>query len=278
MASRVLVRGVIGVASVVLACGSAFADAEVVRESTLSAEAAAKLIVLNPCGDVRVKADPKATEFSAVVRRTAKARTAAEAEAALELVKVTAKPDGPGAVAFKAEYPDRRAPQDTWVSVDWVITVPESAHIRVDASMGDVEVRGVSGGASIEASMGDVAVTGVAGGATIDASMGDVTVEVSGGTTVSASMGDVEVKLVGAAAPLTVSASMGDVHVTIPAAGWSRLEAATAMGQVSAPERTQDAAKWVVEDDKFLAVFSESGGHAARISDSMGDIVLKMTK
>ncbi|MCZ4122432.1 DUF4097 family beta strand repeat-containing protein [Streptomyces sp. H39-S7] len=102
-------------------------------------------------------------------------------------------------------------------SIDYELTVPAGASVKVSTGSGDVDVQGVAS-ANLKTGSGDIDVSGVAGALTTWAGSGDLTGTGLGGADVSATASSGEIRLTFVKAPqkVAIKASSGDVTVHVP--------------------------------------------------------------
>ena len=113
-------------------------------------------------------------------------------------------------VEVRAQYPRER--RNVNVSVDFTVSVPRGARVRVHSVSGDLKVATVDGGLTAETVSGDVVLTSVAQLETARSVSGNVTIETGGSDgdlSVESVSGDVVLKAVKARAIETKSVSGG---------------------------------------------------------------------
>ncbi|HEX6972253.1 MAG TPA: DUF4097 family beta strand repeat-containing protein [Limnochordia bacterium] len=119
-------------------------------------------------------------------------------------------------------------------SVDLALTVPAESDLDLNAQLGTVTVRGVTGELRLHANMGEVRASDVGGDLTIRANMGDIVVRdavLSDRMSVRADMGSID--FTGRPArDAEVISHMGSIRLALPPGQSYRLDARASMGSI----------------------------------------------
>ncbi|MFM9958866.1 MAG: hypothetical protein ACKVZJ_12410 [Phycisphaerales bacterium] len=194
------------------------------RTSKLTAAAESSFRIENQVGDVKVVADPSATEVTMELTFIGKGATQAKADEALnEINFAVTDPPGDTGVTARAKHPTNSGWNNKQWEVRWVVTAPPGVKIEVTDDVGEVTVVGFNNGANVSTDVGDVRIVGVMGGVTVKTEVGDATVNAQGPATVTTNVGDVRLELIGppgAADAFKAQSDVGNVHVIVPTA-WS---------------------------------------------------------
>ncbi len=214
-------------------CNSARFTSE--RSTRLTAAAESSLRIENQVGDVRVVADPTASEVTMELTLIGKGSTQARAEEALaEITYAVQDPAGDTGVTATAKHPTNGGGWHgkQW-EVRWVVTAPPGVKIEISDDVGDVTVVGFERGASVSTDVGDVRVMGVLGGVTVKTDVGDALVNAAGPVEVVTQVGDVNLELIGESASIRAESDVGDVHVVVPTAWSGSVSGGSDVGGVS---------------------------------------------
>ena len=250
------VAGVAGLLCVILTgCGTPFRATE--QSILTAATPAARLVVTGNIGNVIIQADPAATEVTAKVRRIGKGSSATEAAKALAELEATLapEPNEEGVLLASMKHP---LPTTTrQYEVSWWLTCPPDVAVEVHTEIGDVTVRGVTGGLRVKASIGDVEV------------------EVGGRVDIASNIGDIRLKLLpGAPAPVRVVSDIGDIYLTLPLDRIGRLITDTDLGSLRL--RLEGMMLQVIRQrsNHFDAQFGESSEPIIDLTSDIGDIIV----
>lgn len=131
---------------------------------------------------------------------------------------------------------------------NFTIRVPRGTRVAIDASSGDVRVRGLATPVTVDASSGDVHAERLGGPLRVDSSSGDVHVEGFRGprAAVRASSGDVDVLAARAPRRIVADASSGDISIAVPDVPW-RVTVETDSGDQDVQVRQDPDARRVLE-------------------------------
>lgn len=205
------------------------------RAEVLTAPAEAVFTLENTVGDVRVVADPAATQVRMEVTRIGKGSTQQKAAEAVDELRFDLI-DTPGndGVVVKTIQPTHRWSSEKQYAAEWVITAPPGTRIVVTDDVGDVTVVGFQNGVRAQTDVGDLRIAGVSGPVTASSDVGDIHVNADGPAEVSSDVGDVRVEIFGSAAvPVKVVSNVGDVHVVLPPAWAGTVDGRTNVGGIS---------------------------------------------
>ncbi|MBN1940121.1 MAG: DUF4097 family beta strand repeat protein [Candidatus Aminicenantes bacterium] len=143
--------------------------------------------VTNVSGTIRVRTWDKA-EVQVDAVKISRASSSAKAKENADLVRIEVVKEG-DMVRVETKYPDRKERRGNLnVSVNYVLSIPDRAALRVNNVSGNIDVENIGGPLSIDEVSGDVKIEGAAG--TVDCKT------VSGGVTLSGGTGDVNLKAV----------------------------------------------------------------------------------
>jgi hypothetical protein len=254
-------------------CGTPFQAREQV---TLTAPLPAqRLIVRNRVGDVVLHADPDATEVTAEVVKIGKGVTQAEADKALEQIRVTVapKPGDPDTLLADVDHPaysnSRR------YEVEWRVTAPAALASEVHLAVGELHVRGFTGGTVLHCSVGDIVTLDLAGSLRAWTSTGDIRAEAAGAVDLSSGVGDIRLRLLpGEPAPVTVRSDVGDIRLRIPTDRTGRLVADTGIGSLDV--RLEDLPMRVLRQrpNHFDVQLGQTTDPLIDLTSGIGDVVI----
>lgn len=212
-------------------CESAKFSSE--RTTKMTAAAESSLRIENQVGDIKVVADPAATQVTLELTLIGKGSTQAKAEEALnEIVYTVTDPPGDTGVTAVAKHPTNSGWNNKQWEVRWVVTAPPTVKIDVDDAVGKVTVVGFERGASVSTDVGDVRVSGVMGGVNVRVDVGDAVVNAQGPATVITNVGDVSVEMIGEPAEVRAEADVGDVHLVVSPAWSGKVTGGSDVGSV----------------------------------------------
>ncbi len=160
---------------------TAFAREEYRRDfqKTAALPGGRSLRVENSNGGVNIHVQPKnEVEIRATIRCSAD--TAAEAKSFAEQIQIDVQDTGSG-VSVRTNYPKTWNHRNLGYSVDYDITMPETAPLEVRNRFGSVNVVGLHAGAIINNANGRVNLSGGRGRQQIDNAFGDVEVRTNDG-------------------------------------------------------------------------------------------------
>ncbi len=130
------------------------------------------------------------------------------------------------------------------LSLRYEVTVPAAVRVDVDASSGDVELRGLEGGTALTTSSGDVTVSHARGNVRVSTSSGDVTLtDLHGPVSVNTSSGEVRLRQHGGARA-EVETSSGDVELR---GARGDLSVHTSSGEVDIDSELGKLARWSID-------------------------------
>lgn len=224
-------------------------------------------------GDVRISAEIRAVS-----------------EDRLKDVKVVAERDEQGALAIAAVWPGGQPKDNEGISFD--IVVPSATGVAIESSNGALDVRGLTGPASLKTSNGAVSVAGHEGPVTVNTSNGRITISdvpgvietrTSNGTiivtnagqavTADTSNGKIEVRLLPTSAgPVNLDTSNGGVLLEVGPAFAGRLDVDTSNGAIRTGEGLN--ASLISQDRTNLSLqFGESSARSV-IDTSNGSVTI----
>ena len=232
------------------------------------------LNLTNVVGDVEVKTDAAATGVTAVVVKTGRGSTQAEADAALADIGVTL---GPGATegAVDAIATQPKSNPTRGYSVQWTITLPPTAQIVITNRVGDVTVLGGGKGVQITNDVGDVAARDASGGLTLTTRVGDVVAHGNGVITVKSDVGDVSVRLAGEADSITANSRVGDVTVSIPREWKGRAVGTNNVGDVEVDNDALAITNLTKSRGRCEATLNGGGSGVLEASTQVGDVTIR---
>lgn len=170
--------------------GGVLSAGEKLEEKFARTEALArdgKVSVANISGTIKVRTWDKAQVQIDAVKIT-EASSAAKAKENSDLVKIEVVNEG-NAVRVETKYPERRDRRTNLnVHVNYVLSIPDRAALRINNVSGHIDVQGVGGALNIDE---------VSGTVTIDGASGQVDCQtVSGGISLSGGSGGVNLKAI----------------------------------------------------------------------------------
>ncbi|HVZ93221.1 MAG TPA: DUF4097 family beta strand repeat-containing protein [Phycisphaerales bacterium] len=277
--SRFSHLGTAAVAAVALAVVPAcHADHKAEERQSLSVDGAAtKLVLEGNVGDVEVIASAGATEVTAEVVKIGQGWNQKDAEEALSNIEVFLVDSNkePGTVLAYSKHPKNAFGKQ--YSVDWKITMPADAALKVTISVGDVTAKGVKGGAALEADVGDIVAKDITGGLDARTNVGDISASGKGKLNASSNVGDVDLKLLSDTADdLTVRTNVGDITLTLPQDRSGGIDCKTGTGDISTKFGAASVSNIEKKHSRYRAQLGKDGGPSIILNSDVGDITVRV--
>jgi DUF4097 and DUF4098 domain-containing protein YvlB len=193
------------------------------EKATVQARGKVALVVKNARGRTVVVGRPEATTVSVVAMKTAVARDARDAKEMLERIRMEISESGDQVLI---ETKDSNKYEDWGWSVmsvvkgnrhtawiDYTIEVPVGYRVSAATTSGEVRISNINGRADVDATSGEVVLRGIGGGARANMTSGDLEAsDIGGDCEVNATSGNVKVDNVRGG--LVVKGTSGDFEVT----------------------------------------------------------------
>ncbi|HEX5214573.1 MAG TPA: DUF4097 family beta strand repeat-containing protein [Vicinamibacterales bacterium] len=222
------------------------------KQYTLAA--GGKFELTNTNGRIRIEASPDGNTVDVRAEKIAKANDEAAAQAAAKKIEIRESASADRVSIDSAisglglSTGERR--------VDYVITVPHWAQVTVDATNGDIDIRGVTGFVDVDATNGRIQASGMEHGAKVEATNGAVTLEFA-----KVANGDIR-----------CDTTNGAIYVTVPKDAKMRVSASVSNGAI----QTHDLELTVAEQSRRrLDATANGGGASVRLETTNGLISLK---
>ncbi len=106
-----------------------------------------------------------------------------------------------------------RQPDQSGLSVDFEITLPEAVPVEIKGTSGDIQISGAKGANRINAASGDITLTKIHGSLEIDTASGDVTLSDSELSMLTLENKSGDVKLTNVHGAITIRTASGDVKL-----------------------------------------------------------------
>lgn len=267
--SLLTVAGVMGCATASCDVGTPFKTEQKVEMNVARDVGVFKLN--NIVGDVEIKTDPAATGVTAVVVKSGKGITQAEADAAVAEIGVTLAPGSADGEVDALVTQPKSSPTRNY-SVDWTITLPPTAQITIVNKVGDVTVVGGGKGVEITNDVGDVVARDAIGGIALTTRVGDVVAEGSGPITAKSDVGDVSVRLLGDSDAIKANARVGDVTVSVPRAWKGRFTGTNNVGDLDVDNDALAITTITKSRGRCEATLNGGGDSAIEAGTQVGDV------
>jgi DUF4097 and DUF4098 domain-containing protein YvlB len=213
-----------------------------------------KFELKNTNGRIRIEASPEGNTVDVRAEKIAKANDEAAAREAAKKIEIreSASADrvtiDSAVTSLGLSMGERR--------VDYVIRVPHWAKVTIDATNGDIEIRGVTGFVDVDATNGRIQATGMEHGAKVEATNGQVTLDF-------AKVADGDIRC---------DTTNGAIYITVPKDAKMRISASVSNGAI----QTHDLDLTVVEKSRRrLDATYNGGGASVRLETTNGLISLK---
>jgi DUF4097 and DUF4098 domain-containing protein YvlB len=168
----------------------------ITEQRTFDIEPSAKLDINTEVGDIEVKAgDTDQVEVELVKTSWRADQAAAEAAASELTIEVVETQNG---LELSFETPRQEAPfmfeAHNLDSVDFIVTIPAELEVQLETRVGNIDLNGTTGFATLVSQFGDIAVTNLTGSLKIDDRNGNITLIGIEGENVGAtsSFGDIQ--------------------------------------------------------------------------------------
>ena len=211
----------------ILAAGSAPAAPadrqEKEEKATVQGKGKVALTIKNARGRTVVVGRPDATTVSIVALKTAVARDTEDATEMLEKIKMDVSESGDQVIIetrdgnkyenwnFSVMNVVKGNRRSAWI--DYTIEVPVNYRVSASTTSGEVRISNINGRADVDATSGDVVLRGVGAGARTNMTSGELEAsDIGGDFTVSATSGNVTVDNV--RGKLTIAGTSGDFDVS----------------------------------------------------------------
>lgn len=208
----------------------------------------------NTNGRIRIEAASDGNTVDVRAEKIAKAGDEAAARDAAKKIEIreSATPDrvtiDSATSGFGLSTGDRR--------VDYVITVPRWAKVTLDATNGDIDIRGVSGFVDIDTTNGRIQASGMEHGASVEATNGQVTLDF-------AKVADGDVRC---------DTTNGAIYITVPKDAKMRVSASVSNGAIETHNLDLNVAE---KSRRRLDATYNGGGASMRLETTNGLISLK---
>lgn len=246
------------------------------EELTLTEAAGATRFVLhNEVGDVKVLAEPSATEITATAMLIGRGRNQGDADRALEEIEVTLDPSrsNPGAIEARAHAPNSSNRRS--YAVEWRVVAPPNVEVEIHNNVGDIEVSGFQGPALVVNDVGDIRAANIARGLKVTCDVGEVDATAGGAISIQTNVGDADVTVLeGGAESVTITTNVGEITLALPPQWAGTLEAETDTGDVEVSLAGMPVNLTKVRDHRAEGTIG-SGGPPIVLSADVGDIEIK---